>query len=250
MGKNRLSWELWPSCNRKVRMYSTQRNSLGGMPGPPECGGTCPGCTSGPGGCWTHAKATGQSRVCYADKLAKAWSTVRTLLQHNTAVLKGSRHWLRKFQRFDFLFRMFGEECDRYAKLHPGARVRDFRLYWSGDIADLATAKALKAALARHPDIGFWTYTRTFGVVRTLAGIPNLRLFVSLDPVNCRAGMRRFGRLEKAGKLSFAYMGTENRYGFVPCPVDSGRRKLDGACGRCRLCLVTKKPVNIWFKTK
>lgn len=240
--------DLRTSCDRKVRMYPSHRNSFGCLPGPVAEGGTCPGCTCGEGGCWMAAKKGGITKVCYVDKLARVWKEVRGLLGANTAKLKKACPG-KKYDLFRTMFEKFDADCRAYMHRNPGTDVRYFRLYWSGDVMDMDTALALRRAIREFTHIRFWLYTRSFGVVRTLAGIRNLRLFVSLDAVNCKEGMRRFWGLSQRGKLSMAYMGTENPYGFVACPVDSDMQALEEACSRCRLCL-PGSVANVWFRTK
>lgn len=244
-----MSLGLKTSCDRKVRMYKTQHNSFGCLPGPPSEGGTCVGCTSGQGGCWETVVKGGKERVCYADKIRRGFVGAARNLSHNTRLLKEAT-LMGKMDLFDDMFDEFEDACERYEKRTGDKKARYFRLYWSGDVADAQTALALVASIKAHPSVRFWTYTRSFDLVPILLRAPNLKLFVSLDAVNYKEGMRRFGKLNKKGKVSFAYMGDTNAYNFVPCPVDSGKMPLDGACRKCMLCVRTNHDKNIWFNIK
>lgn len=245
-----MSGALRTSCDRKVRMYKTQENSFGCLPGPPSIGGTCVGCTSGPGGCWETAAVGGVNKVCYVDKLRKVYTGVNKVLTNNTLLLHGAS-LVGKMDLFDDMVDEFEDKCDRYVKRTGDRDVRNFRLYWSGDIPDISTAMALMSTIRNHPRTHFWTYTRSFEYVPTLYGTRNLKLFVSLDAVNCEEGMDRFNSSNyPRGSLSLCYMGDTNPYNFTPCPVDAGKMPLEGACRKCMLCVSRSQDKNIWFNIK
>jgi len=244
-----MSGALKTSCDRKVRMYSSQYNSFGCLPGPPSKGGTCPGCTVGAGGCWAKVVKGGTERTCYADKIRRVFAGAARSLSHNTRLLKRAA-FLRKVDLFSHMFDEFENGCERYEKRTGDKKSRCFRLYWSGDVLDNDTASALVAAIKTHPSVQFWTYTRSFDLVPILLRASNLKLFISLDAVNCEEGMRRFGKLNKQRKALFAYMGDTNPYNFTPCPVDAGKMPLEGACRKCMLCVRTNQYKNIWFNIK
>lgn len=239
---------LKPSCDRKVRMYKTQHNSFGCMPGPLSEGGTCAGCTSGDGGCWETSTPNGKVKVCYVDKLRRAYKGVDAVLKHNTRLLTDGPDGAVAL--LHSMFSEFEDTCDRYEKRTGDKDARRFRLYWSGDVDSTNTAEALRRAIRAHPRVNFWTYTRSFSNVSYLMNIPNLRLFVSLDKANKEEGMDMFSGYNEHGDLSLCYMGKEQPKGFIPCPVDDGKMVLDGACRKCMLCVRTNHDKNIWFNIK
>jgi hypothetical protein len=151
-----------------------------------------------------------------------------------------------------------------------------YRIHWSGDIYDVEYADALAKTMTDNSDIRFWCYTRSFFSVPTLCDIPNLSLYLSLDPVNYVEGMAAYTKLKTPGRhLAVCYMAKEKNFEqfeqavrdeltqhdandvqisaavnprFSPCPVDTGKLKAEGGCMTCGKC-IRPGPVNVWFKT-
>ena len=231
---------LKPTSDRKTQAYPGQRNTYGLMRGPIAEGGTCPGCTIGPGGCCERPGGR-KTTTCYVDKLTRAYPGVKASLCYNRDLLNESGHegkvllLLKEFLRFS-------KEClDNKAELN-------YRIHWSGDVFDLRYAKALREAITDCHFINFWAYTRFFDCVPLLAGIPNLQLYLSLDKVNFETGYPVYLKYMKAN-VHYCYMGDEKPDDDVltPCPVDIDKLPLEGACHKCRLCLTGH---NVWFKTR
>ena len=139
----------------------------------------------------------------------------------------------------------------------------------------------MASAIQLNSDIQFWCYTRSFFAVPTLCNIPNLNLYLSLDPVNIQHGLTVFSE-HKTDKnnLQICYMNSENNYGthleraqqilneenrirvelgYTPksgaiptelssCPLDEGKLALEGGCAICKRC-TRKKSKPIWFKS-
>ena len=230
---------LKPSADRKVWAYKNQKNTFGLLPGPE---GTCPGATTGPGGCRT---VVGAGRPdCYVYRMMSIYKGVRGVLEHNTELLKNATP--------DEQVELLNEEFKRFKEVHKnGALCADkYRLHWAGDIFDRQYAESLRAALMINQDIQFWTYTRTFDVIDVFHDVDNLQLYLSLDACNLEEGLEVYNK-HKRDTLHLCYMGDEppelEEESFVGCPVDSGQMALEAACQKCKLCL---RGHNIWFKTK
>lgn len=70
-----------------------------------------------------------------------------------------------------------------------GEWIRDnaaggFRWHVSGDVVDGRHAGVVWAAAYKSPGVRHWIYTRTFGHVRLLLGLPNLEVNISADRDN------------------------------------------------------------------
>jgi len=272
---------LKPTCDRKTRFWSNQRNTFGLLPG---LEATCPGATTAPGGCW-HIAPGKKLPCCYVSSTLSAYKNVHGVLAHNTQLLMSAQKW-QMIELLDDEFGRFRAAELRHRKKvsTDGARpmYTPYRLHWSGDIFSQTYAEALAAAIQLNSDIHFWCYTRSFFAVPTLCNIPNLTLYISLDPVNAQRGLSVFAENKNdQNNLQICYMNNENdfddhrlrarqildsenelrkRCGYpskeewldgVPvreCPVDTKKLALEGGCAKCKQCF-GKNPQAVWFKT-
>jgi len=225
--------------DRKTQGRPGQANTFGLLPGLPRNGGTCPGMTEGPRGC-QRCEGRKVTWHCYAARLARFRPVIYQQLQRNTELLTKARASGKEG--------LLLQEFARFAGVESQAKKpwRYYRLHWSGDIFNEEYAVALRAAMARFPEIAFWGYTRSFFAVPILAGLINCQLYLSLDEENWKEGSRVHARFRRAGNIGISAMlkNKPEEGHFVPCPVDAGRMKQEQSCRRCRLCL-TGKPV--WF---
>ena len=215
-------------------------NTFGLLPGLPKDDGTCPGMTFGVGGCQSCVKGR-KTWHCYAGRLAGFRPTTRQILAANTKALREARPSGKEGLLLQEFARFAGVES-KAAKPFWG-----YRLHWSGDIFDEAYARALKAAMARFPEISFWNYTRSFFAVPILAGLENCRLYLSLDAINWKEGFETYYRYVGAGNISVSCMTKERpaaEVPWVPCPVDSGKMSQEQSCSKCKLCL---RGNPVWF---
>lgn len=258
------------ACDRKVRFYTTHENSYGINAGPPELGGTCPGCTRGNGGCF-HIPAGKKNPTCYAYCIAKCFKGAGKVLDDNTKKLQGLEADIRKelvdtFADFKSKTKAW---CERHNK--DWKDYAYFRLHWSGDVFNLQYANALQSAMKKFPDITFWTYTRTFKYVDVLMRASNLILYLSADACNWDDVIKcwKTNKMWKSRKYKIAYMGKElsdyetkiedlkrsdkaltkwlNDTRITCCPVDAGRMPLEGGCSKCRQC-ITEGNQLLFFK--
>lgn len=232
---------LKSTADRKTWAYPGQCNTFGLSRGPLSEGGTCPGCTVGKGGCCErpHNRKT---TVCYVDKLVHARPTVRRALAYNTDLLIGASYEMK----LNLLLREFARFTDDCLSKKT---ERNYRLHWAGDVFSEEYALALREAITAFKFINFWGYTRNFSVTNFFAGLPNLQWYLSLDKVNFDVGYPTYLRYRKAGNIHYGYMSAEAPEcdDCRPCPVDTGKLPLLGACHKCRLCL---RGGNVWFRTK
>jgi hypothetical protein len=213
------------------------------MPGPE---GTCPGATTGKGGC-LETRRDGGRPTCYVYKAFRNLR-VKEILEHNTEVMKNATgpqmetilH--AEFTRF---------EAEEAVSPKPWFH---YRLHWSGDVFSREYAFALSIAIQKHPKTTFWIYTRSFQFVHVLTGIPNLIPYLSLDPINMERGLETW-KQDDTHTLKLAYMSPEDNLAqvagvnSVPCPSDNGRlREIEGACHKCGKCVLGNS--DIWFKVK
>lgn len=233
------------SNDRKTRGHDKQKNTFGISPGLPEHGGTCPGATTGSGGC--QYKAPGKKiATCYVEGLQKAFPSVAKVLKHNTEIVKNAT----EEELVEIFCVMFQEFKDAETKR---GKVKDlwFRHHWSGDMMDEKYCRAIKAAMLRFPEINFWTYTRSWFALPILHDVPNLVIYVSADNANLNKALKVYLDYKDNPNVALCYMGEEtpkiDGMKFTACPVDNGKMALEEACHKCKLCLKGKV---VFFKTK
>jgi hypothetical protein len=189
-------------------------------------------------------------RVCYAGKLEKLYKGVLDVLTGNMRALAG----LDRSAMAGLLADMidgFRADCDRAEQ--RGSKVpRDFRIHWDGDFFSLEYAEAWADVIRACPDVRFWVYTRSFDpsaldVLPVLADLPNLSVYLSVDPDNLAVAKEarrrnpwvRWAYLAETfadGRADLAALPGK-RY---PCP-ENGRRiplisEKGSACIRCGVC--------------
>lgn len=227
--------KLKPSNDSKVQAYDKHGNTFGTLPRT-----TCPGATYGPGGCCDIPEGR-KLHVCYVDRIMSAYSGVKGVLEHNTEALSGT---------LDEMFDVFWTEFNRFKSKPKNQDTNNFyRLYWSGDIHNEECAQALAEAILYHADVNFWGYTRSFFALPYFADLPNCQLYLSLDAVNFDEGMEAYNDYQDRDNISYCYLSKDRptNLDVLPCPVDSGKLEIKGACYKCKLCMKGKP---IWFKAK
>jgi len=265
-----------PTGDRKTRFYNSQKNTFGLLPG---IEGSCPCATTAEGGCWNIPKGR-KTPNCYVAGTMSAYSGVKGVLEHNTRILMTATREIKELILIAEFDRFYRAELKRKAKGLPYSLK--YRLHWSGDIFNEDYAWALKVAITLFPGIEFWGYTRSFFAVPILCDLPNLVLYLSLDPVNVQAGLSAFNENKTTtNKLQICYMSKTNDFAnhlsrtqqildeenklrkimkqeqkenwaaksvLRDCPVDAGRMLLDGGCAKCGGC-ICDKPRAVWFET-
>lgn len=220
------------ACNRKVKFYKSQKNSFGLNFGLPEDGGTCPGATCGTGGCLNVRD--GKKRVtCYMHTITNIYKATKQSLHRNTSTLKSLTTVTEIIPIIEQLVQTFLK--------HDKNKAPFFRIHYSGDFYSREYAEAWKAVILKYPQIRFWAYTRSLNLVEVFAGVENISLFISADPVNQEAAFALFEKLKGHPNIGICWMGDEppKTYRWVACPEVTGKIKNGdtGACAKCRLCV-------------
>ena len=220
------------ASNRKVKFYANHRNTFGLMWGRPENGGTCPGATSGAGGCLS---CVGKRTLptCYMARICSTYPTVQDTLKYNTAQVR--------YMVYPAILEVIRNTLQEFVKRDKG-RAPYFRIHYSGDFCSEPYAKAWATAIREYPDIKFWVYTRSLDWVKLFAGIKNISVFISCDPINKDAAFAKFEELKQYTNIGIAWMGNEapSELRWVKCPEVTGilkNTKECGACSKCRLCI-------------
>lgn len=225
--------------NSKVKFKANHKNTFGLMYGLPENGGTCPGATTGNGGC-LYIRDGLKRETCYMAKITAIYKQVGVVLADNTASLQG-----KTIEEMTDVCRATIQEFIR----KNGNELLYFRLHYSGDFFSVEYAQAWATVIKEFPDVKFWVYTRSFredfNCVHALLGIPNLTLFLSCDPSNYEAAFTLYDQLKDThNNLGLAWLGDnapdKEHFRWVTCPEVSGKVKNTkdaGACSKCRLCV-------------
>lgn len=213
---------------------------------------TCPGATSA---C---------ESVCYAGKLEKIYKGVRDVLTGNLALLReagapgGEVGRVGMAAHLAVMVSEFVADCDKMdakrAKRDLPPVSRAFRIHWDGDFFSVDYADAWARVMRAFPEVSFWVYTRSFhtadgcvDVLPTLKGLPNLSLYLSVDPVNLphAVGARKRHPWARWAYLADTFAdGREDLADYegkrFPCPENGGRIPLisekGSACIRCGIC--------------
>lgn len=181
-------------------------------------------------------------RICYAGKIEKMYTNVSKVLMHNWELLKDASVGTMITLLSDMIAE-FVKETDRMNSKGSAASY-DFRIHWDGDFFSRDYAIAWANVIRSFPNVRFWAYTRTLDVVDILAGIPNLSLYISTDPVNrdeANAVSERYG----VPVASLADTFSEAREAMpegkaYDCPENGKRMPLitpkGSACIACGIC--------------
>lgn len=125
-------------------------------------------------------------KICYAGKLEKVYKGVSAILLNNWNAVKDA-DIPTLVSLLSSMISEFVSETDK--QIAKGVKASyDFRIHWDGDFFSRDYAQAWANVIAEFPQVTFWVYTRSFtpetNVIDILAGIPNLVVYLSADPVN------------------------------------------------------------------
>jgi len=221
------------SDNGKVKFKPNHKNTFGLNFGLPENGGTCPGATSGLGGC-LDVRDGHKRETCYMAKITQIYKAVGAVLDSNTKKLAD-----KSFpEMVDILVNTFQNFKDANKPEHWF-----FRLTYSGDVFSKTFAEALCTACTNFPEIKFWIYTRSFEFAPILVEAPNLAVYLSIDPVNKEKGLKLYrelrGNYKNIGLAHLSEPTSIEDIKFVKCPETYGKianTNERGACAACKLC--------------
>jgi hypothetical protein len=244
-----LTPSLTLTDNGKVKFRSNHRNTFGLNYGLPKDGGTCPGATSGAGGCLDVR--TGRKReTCYMAKIVQIYKAVGKVLDNNTQAVVGKSY----DEQVTVLSNTFQNFVNSNTKEHWY-----FRLFYSGDVFSEQFARAIVASCSKFPEVKFWTYTRSHEFAHILVQAPNLAVYLSIDPVNMKTAVKIYDSLKPTYKnIGMAHLGEpkpeDTTEKFVGCPETYGKvanTDTKGACASCKLCFTYTDDIrlrNIKFK--
>ncbi|KKM03446.1 hypothetical protein LCGC14_1774330 [marine sediment metagenome] len=177
--------------------------------------------------------ATEACKKCYAQKSRHLWSPVQKAFARNWKLI---RHFERHGK-------------DKEAALHLihliPKNIGNFRIFESGDFVSPWVVGLWANVVKQRQDVNFWAYTRSFDLDFTpLTRNKNFTLWASTDDFNIQKAKQFVRRFKKSG--------TKHAYGPWPhdrdipknsviCPTTSGRLKMQGACEKCKLCIIKKR---------
>lgn len=189
-------------------------------------------------------------KICYAGKLEKIYSGVRDILLHNWNLLKDSS--VREMQiLLNDMMSEFVAETDKQNAKGKDASY-DFRIHWDGDFFSREYAIAWANVIRCYPEVNFWVYTRSFtgpvNVIDILAGIPNLTVYLSADPVNINEANAVAAQYPGVFIATVADTFAEAKATLIDqsrktynCPENGGRIPLisqkGSACIQCGVCV-------------
>lgn len=214
--------------NSKVRFRKDHNNTFSLSSGLPVHGGTCVDATEGPGGC------VGK---CYDVNMRKLYKNYKTKEDYNTSLVWKQTH--------DRHLQIISNTISKWL-LNGGTDKPYFRIHTGGEFFSDAYAIAWRKAILFYPEVKFWAYTRAMFAVPYLAGLPNLTLMLSCDPVNKDRMLAVYARYKHLDNVAVAWMGNElpkdipNDRALLVCPAVTGKmskQKEIGACARCRACI-------------
>ena len=206
-------------------------------------------------------------KICYAGKLEKIYKGVSTILVRNFEELLYA----------DYMFGVKGMEAliaDMVMEFVADCRKRqakgktatlDFRIHWDGDFFSRDYAQAWANVIREYSEVNFWVYTRSFTgpveVIDILAGIDNLTLYLSADPVNIGEANRVAAEYPGVFIATVADTFAEAKETIIDasrksynCPENGKRIPLisekGSACIRCNVCVSGKGDVLFSVKKR
>ena len=201
-------------------------------------------------------------RICYAGKIEKIYPSARNLLIRNFQELVYADYLFGAYGMVELLYDMieeFSKECIK----RNAPRV--FRIHWDGDFFSVEYAKAWEFIVLTFTDIQFWVYTRSFqddlNVLPFIAGIPNLHVYLSADPVNIALANQRAAEYPGVNIATVADTFAiakdtilDNSRKTYNCPENKGSIPLidvkGSACVRCSICVTGRGDVLFSIQKK
>lgn len=174
--------------------------------------------------------------ICYAGKLEKLYPSFRALVLHNWNMLKDASMPVMANLIQDMILD-FKAECEK----HNAPKL--FRIHADGDFFNMAYVKAWSKVIRWNPDIQFWVYTRSDFAAEYLhnAGIDNLSLYFSGDPVNVETAKAMESNGIRVAMVANTFDDAKNAFKGARCPEQNNKNFSlinddGGACVRCGLC--------------
>ena len=227
--------------NSKTKFKSNHLNTFGLNYGLPIHGGTCPGATSGSGGCLHLKINNGKNATCYMAKLVKAYPNLKKSLDWNTQLVKD--------KSVEELVQILTDTVTEFIKRNKGQQLY-FRIHTSGDFYSEDYTKAWHATIKKFPQVQFWVYTRSFFAIPILVELKNLSIYISADASNWKEAKETHDKYKQYNNLGISYMGntSPDDLRFVKCPEITKKilnTKQQGACSRCKLCFTHSEKIKL-----
>jgi hypothetical protein len=187
--------------------------------------------------------------ICYAFRVEAFYPNAKALVGRNTDRMRSGN-----------LIEGYQGAIDEYRKQMKLVMKRKlpfepknlFRHHYDGDIDSFNEARAIRAVAVKNPDIIQWIYTRRFDLAPSLLGVPNLKVYLSVDKDNWKfvpKGWVKDGGMlaltattwEETEKLSRLLLWRNSPAcpeltGKLPLVVDRGDGYGEGACAACGMC--------------
>ena len=178
--------------------------------------------------------ATEACKDCYATKNRHVFRPVQSVFARNWLLLR---------------------RCERYNKMDKAtslilSQIRDdaeiFRIHESGDFHSQWAVEMWENIIKNRKDVDFWAYTRSFMMdYSRILKQKNFALWASTDNFNLIEAEKFVKKYKRSG-VKHAYGPWDRTNQVIPansfiCPVTNHKMVLDGACEKCKLCVVKKK---------
>src|SRR4051812_48941006 len=129
--------------NSKVKFKKNHYNTFGLNYGLPENGGTCPGATSGKGGCLDVRDGL-KRPTCYMVKLTQIYKAFGEVLSQNTLLLKDKSE--------DELYTILESTMNEFIRKSKNEDLF-FRLHTSGDFFSIEYSKAWARVIKKFDNV-------------------------------------------------------------------------------------------------
>lgn len=188
--------------------------------------------------------------ICYAGRLENFLPSIRANMLHNWETLRDA-------SETDMVI-MLSDIISDFAKASDKRGIEKiYRIHWDGDFFSPEYTRAWISVIRQFSDVHFWVYTRNAAsaVMLHKAGLSNLSLYFSADPINepiAHMLYKTYGIRPAAVADSFAdsQAMVERITGRVgaKCPEQTGQIPLisekGSACATCRLCVDNKANIS------
>jgi hypothetical protein len=204
---------------------STSDNCAFSLPAGPKF--SCPGATEACAG-------------CYATKGRHVFESVQSVFARNWLLIR----YCERYNKMDMAVSLISNTIKKDATI--------FRIHESGDFHSQWAINMWSKIIKERSSVLFWAYTRSFmfnysGILKNT----NFTLWASTDNCNMKKAEKFVKRYQASG-VRHAYGPWEHDAELPPqsfiCPVTNHVLEMNGACERCKLCIMRDRtPKNVVF---
>jgi hypothetical protein len=184
--------------------------------------------------------ATEACEKCYARKGHHVFVSVQSVMAKNWVLMNELERLGDKDRAVNLLL----------DKIKPSTEI--FRIHESGDFHSQFSINMWSDLVRKRKQTLFWAYTRSFDFdYSKLVRHKNFVLWASTDDFNEKQANAFVKRYSKSN-VKHAY-GPYNHDKELPeksftCPVTNHKMEMDGACARCKLCIIKgRAPKHVVF---